>query len=287
VIRRCPTRLTILSVALAIGSGLQPAYTLADGIANYNLTTTSALSSPSGPPPGTPSVTLNSTLSNGSTTVSMPSTNGLGVGYQVTGTGIPSGTTISQISSDGSQVTLNQGATVSGGESLMFTPTIVPPQIIALIEPAGGVITPPSSSALGPLTILSGSQGFNSSGVYDYLASTKDANGNPLQAIGLSFYGQGLSSLANGGILKFSLDVADQSAPPQLVSQTPGVSITLQPAASTSGSGDTNTGAGGGTTVITESVPEPLSILVWSALAGAGLLRSRVLRKPRAGATKG
>jgi len=286
VIRRCPTRLTMLSVALAIGTGLQPAFTLADGIANYNLTTTSALSSPSGPPPGTQSVTLNSTVTNGSTTVSVPSTTGLGVGYQVTGTGIPSGTTISQIGSDGSQVTLSQGATASGGESLMFTPTIAPPQIIALIEPAGGVVTPPSSSALGPLTILSGSQGFNSSGVYDYLASTKDANGNPLQAIGLSFYGQGLASLASGGILKFSLDVADQSAPPQLVSQTPGVSITLQPA-TTSGSGDTSTGGGGGTTGTTENIPEPLSVLVWLSLAGVGVLRSRVLRKQRAGATKG
>jgi hypothetical protein len=269
----------MLSITLAVGFGVQPAFTLADGIANYNLTTTSALPSPSGPPPGTSSVTLNSTLSNGSSTVNVPSTTGLGVGYQVTGIGIPSGTTISQISSDGSQVTLSQSATLSGGESLVFTPTIAPPQIIALIEPAGGVVTPPSSSALGPLTILSGSQGFNSSGVYDYLASTKDANGNPLQAIGLSFYGQGLASLANGGILKFSLDVANQSAPPQLVSQTPGVSITLQPTADTSGSGDTSTGADGGTTITTQNIPEPLSVLVWSVLAGAGLLRSRVLRK--------
>ena len=104
--------------------------------------------------------------------------------------------------------TLSQNATISGPESLVFTPTIAPPQVVALIEPAGGVVTPPSSSALGPLTILAGSQGFNTSGVYDYLASTKDSNGNPLQALGLSFYGQGLASLANGGILKFSLNVA-------------------------------------------------------------------------------
>ena len=91
-----------------------------------------------------------------------------------------------------------------------------------------------SSSTVGPLTILSGSQGFNASGVYDYLASTKDSNGNPLQALGLSFYGQGLASAANGGILNFSLNVTNQGAPPQLVSQTPGVSITLQPSDSSS-----------------------------------------------------
>ena len=97
MIRRCPTLLTMLSAALAFGFGLQPASTRADGIANYTLTSTDAWPAPSGPPPGTPSVTLNSTVSNGSATVSVPSTTGLAVGYQVTGTGIPSGTTVSQI----------------------------------------------------------------------------------------------------------------------------------------------------------------------------------------------
>jgi hypothetical protein len=279
VIRRCPTLLTMLSVVSAFG--FEPAFTRADGIANYTLTTTDALPAPSGPPPGTPSVTLNSTLTSGSATAQVPSATGLGVGYQVSGTGVPSGTTVGQISSDGSHITLSQNATVSGSESLVFTPTIAPPQVVALIEPAGGVVTPPSSSALGPLTILAGSQGFNASGVYDYLASTKDANGNPLQAFGLSFYGQGLASLANGGMLKFSLDVADQNAPPQLVSQTPGVSIALQqPADNSTGTGGTNTGTGTGQSSPSET-PEPLSVLVWSALAGAGVLRSRILRKPR------
>jgi hypothetical protein len=229
-------------------------------------------------------VTINGNLSSGSATVSVPSTTGLGVGYQVTGSGIPSGTTVTQLGSAGTQVTLSQNATASGAESLTFTPTIAPPQVVALINPAGGVITPSSSSALGPLTILSGSQGFYANGVYDYLAKTTDANGNPLQALGLSFYGQGLASLANGGILKFSLDVANQNSPPQLVSQTPGVSIALQPSESSSGSTGstgTDTNSGGNTQVTTESIPEPLSVLVWSALAAAGLLRSRVLRKPR------
>jgi hypothetical protein len=278
VIRRCPTLLTMLLVVSAFG--FEPAFTRADGIANYTLTTTNALPAPSGPPPGTPSVTLNSTLTSGSSTAQVPSTTGLGVGYNVSGTGVPSQTTVSQISSDGSHVTLSNNATVSGAESLVFTPIPAPPQVVALVEPAGGVVTPPSSSALGPLTILAGSQGFNASGVYDYLAKSTDANGNPLQAFGLSFYGQGLASLANGGMLKFSLDVADQNTPPQLVSQTPGVSIALQPADSTTGTGGTNTGTGGGQGSPSET-PEPLSFLVWSALAGAGLLRSRALRKSR------
>jgi hypothetical protein len=271
----------MLVVASALGFGFEPALSQADGIANYTLTTSTALPAPSGPPPGTPSVTLDSTLTAGSASAQVPTTTGLAVGYQVSGTGIPNGTTIGHISSNGSQVTLSQNATVSGAESLVFTPTVAPPQVVALVEPAGGVITPPSSSALGPLTILSGSQGFNASGVYDYLASTKDSNGNPLQAFGLSFYGQGLASLANGGILKFSLDVANQNTPPQLVSQTPGVSITLQSADSATGAGSTNTGGGGGGQISPSETPEPLSLLVWSTLVGAGLLKSRVLRKPR------
>jgi hypothetical protein len=279
--RWCPT---LLVAALAFGLALQPVSLRADGLATYTLTSTNGLPAPSGPPPGTPPVTLNGTLSTGSPTVSVPSTSGLGVGYQVSGTGVPSGTTVTSIGSSGAQVTLSQSATATGGESLTFTPVIAPPQVVALINPAGGVVTPPSSSALGPLTILSGSQGFNASGVYDYLASTKDQSGNPLQALGLSFYGQGLSSLANGGILKFSLDVANQNSPPQLVSQTPGVTISLQTSGTSTGStGTTGTdnNSTGGTQIGTASVPEPLSVLVWSAMAGAGLLQARTRRKRR------
>jgi hypothetical protein len=143
---------------------------------------------------------------------------------------------------------------------------------VALIEPAGGVVTPPSTSTQGPLTILTGSTGFNKSGVYDYLASTTDSNGQPLQALGLSFYGQGLAA---GGVLNFSLNVVNASTPPQLVSQTSGVTITLDapnstPTPSSSGSSSSNANA---------EIPEPLSLLLWSALAGAGLFRARAQRR--------
>ena len=100
--RRYPTLLTSLGAALVLSLGLQPASSQADGIAgtaDYTLTTTTALPAPTGPPPGTPSVTLSSTLSNGSATVNVPSTSGVAVGYEVSGTGIPTGTTVSQISS--------------------------------------------------------------------------------------------------------------------------------------------------------------------------------------------
>jgi len=242
------------------------------GTADYTLTTTTALPAPTGPPPNTPSVTLNSTLTNGSPTVTLPSTTGVAVGYGVSGTGIPSGTTVSQINSASTQLTLSQNATTTGSESLMFSPAIAPPQIVALIQPngnltltTGGVITPSQSATQGPLTILSGSSGFNTSGVYDYLAT---ASGQ--QALGLSFYGQGL---AKGGIVNFSLNVANQSSPPQLSVQPAGTGVTIALTPPTTPPPSTTT------TVTDTAVPEPLSLLLWSTLAGAGLLRVRALRQ--------
>jgi hypothetical protein len=135
--------------------------------------------------------------------------------------------------------------------------------------------------------------------VYDYLASKdqngnplKDSNGNPLQALGLSFYGPspgqggGLASVANGGNLKFSLDVTDPNSPPQLVPapNSSGINITLQtPDTSKGSTGTTGTdnNGNGGTQIGNASIPEPLSVLVWSAMAGAGLLRARTWRKRR------
>jgi hypothetical protein len=194
----------------------------------------------------------------------------LAVGYEVSGAGIPAETTISQINSSHSLITLSQAATTSGTESLQFAPNVAPPQVVALIQPPGGVVVPPSSSTQGPLTILANSSGFNTSGVYDFLATKTDSNGQPVQALGLSFYGQGLAA---GGVLNFSLNVANQNAPPQLVSQTTGVTIALSQTTPASTPPDSGVPAA--------RTPEPLSILLWSILAGAGLLRARALRQPQ------
>jgi len=200
--------LTALVAAVALGWGLQTKSTRADqvGTADYTLTSTAGLPTPTGPSP-------------------------------------------------------NSGSS-----------DIAAPQVVALIEPAGGVVTPASTSAQGPLTVLAGSQGFDTRGVYDYLASTTDSNGQPLQALGLSFYGQGLAA---GGILNFSLNVANASDPPQLVSQTPGVTINLDPVSSNSNSSSSSQNSS-----TDAEVPEPLSLILWSTLAGAGLLRARTLRRP-------
>jgi hypothetical protein len=235
--------------------------------AEYTLTTKSGLPAPTGPLPGTPNVTVTGTLASGSTTVTVPSTSGLAVGYGVTGNGIPTGTTISQIDSTQSQVMLSQNASASGSESLVFTPNVSPPQVVAQIVPAGGVYTPPTTSAVGPLTVLASSKGFTTSGLYDSLATTTDSSGKLEQLLGLSFYGQGLKA---GGELDFTLAITNPSSPPQLKSLVDGVTITLdQPPTSSDGSGS----------IVNAQTPEPLSLLLWSALALAGLVRARAARR--------
>jgi hypothetical protein len=274
VIRRCPASLTVLAIGAAFLSS-QPGSARADGInssatagaADYTLTTTTALPAPTGPPPGTPVVTLSTTITSGSPSVTLPTGGSVSVGYGVSGNGIPAGTTVTQVSTSGiPQLTLSHSATTSGTGSLTFTPNIAPPQVVALIQPPGGVVVPPASSTQGPLTILPNSKGFNSSGVYDFLASKTDGNGQALQALGLSFYGQGLAA---GGILNFSLNVASQNTPPRLVSQTTGVTITLSQTPPPS----TPTDHG----VPAAETPEPLSLLLWSVLAGVGLVRARAV----------
>jgi hypothetical protein len=158
------------------------------------------------------------------------------------------------------------------------------PQVLALIEPAGGVVTPATTSTQGPLTILPGSSGFDTNGVYDYLANVTQ-NGQPFEGLGLSFYGQGLAA---NGVLNFSLNVTNVSNPPQLVSGTSGVTITLDPTSSSSGSsssssssstsGSSSSSSSSSSGVGSESVsaPEPLSILLWATLVAAGFVRARM-----------
>lgn len=165
------------------------------------------------------------------------------------------------------------------------------PQVEALIEPAGGVVTPATTSTQGPLTILPGSHGFEASGVWDYLANATQ-NGQTYEGLGLSFYGQGLAA---GGVLNFSLNVANVNDPPQLVSATPGVMITLNSTNSTgssstgsssSSSSSSSSGSSSSTSSGTvDSVPEPLSVFLWVTLAAAGLMRARVTCRAKQAAT--
>jgi hypothetical protein len=154
------------------------------------------------------------------------------------------------------------------------------PEITAVVNPVG-VVPPPRGSITGPLTILPGSSGFDTQNLAVYLGNfPSDPNAAiTSQALGLSFYGRGLAA---GGVLNFALTIDKSLAnnPPQLLVDprlTSGISIKLDgvehssPTPSTSGSPTPDAGGA--------KVPEPLSMMVWSILGAAGLLRSGLGRR--------
>jgi hypothetical protein len=150
------------------------------------------------------------------------------------------------------------------------------PQVVASIVPTGSVVPPlmPDGTQGSPLTILPDSFGFDPTHLVVALKDGTTSSGQPDQLFGLIFYGQGLQP---GGMLHFSLSIDKSLAnnPPQLVSQTPGISISLD-SASTPGQG------GGGSSnqgPPDQSVPEPLSMIVWTAVLGCAIARSRLKRR--------
>lgn len=162
-------------------------------------------------------------------------------------------------------------------------------QVVAEIQPPGSVFAPASSKD-SPLTVLTGSGGFNASGLTVAIGTGKLANGDPLQVLNLQF---DKSGFAPGGVLDFSLNLgANYAGPaPTLLLEDPttglapaGLSIAAftPPTTSTgNGSGSTNPTAGGGTVIPSNNVPEPVSIALWSVAAGLSLLRARAFRRAR------
>jgi len=161
------------------------------------------------------------------------------------------------------------------------SPNITGPQVEALIIPPGGVVPPTSSTGtqLSPLTVLSGSTGFDPNQLVVALKNTTGANGQPEQMFGLVFFGQGFSA---GGSLNFSLsiDKALANNPPMLEVLTPGISITpITGPSSNTGSGTTSGSiGGGGAGTISNAIPEPMSIMVWSVMLVI-LARRRLARR--------
>jgi hypothetical protein len=158
------------------------------------------------------------------------------------------------------------------------------PQVVASVTPVDSVVPPTGSdgSQLSPLTILNTSSGFDPSQVIVALKDTVSNAGSPEQLFGLSF---GAGGLKPGGEVDFTLSVAKSlTTPPVLQSLTPGITIsTLGSTNSTTTSTSTpssapQTSTNSGSTL---SIPEPMSVVLWSALAGAGLLRARAIKSRR------
>jgi hypothetical protein len=154
----------------------------------------------------------------------------------------------------------------TGGAAIndLVVSTVVPPNSIQ-----------PINATTSPLSIVSGSFGFDQSNLQVFLTPT-DAK---VQEIALLF---GNGGLAPGGTLDFKVSLepgysslmaptltlqppyADLSTTaPQLMSYTPNV-------------------AGGAPPT---SAPEPIPLALWSVLAGAGLLRARAFRRSRRSAS--
>ena len=161
------------------------------------------------------------------------------------------------------------------------------PQIVALITPAGSVVPPTLSNGTqgSPLTVLTGSTGFDPSQLVVALNNAPSSTGQPQQQLGLVFYGEGFQA---GGVLNFALSInsALASDPPELKSLTQGVTITADspPAATTTSGASGNGGSSSGSP--TNSVvnnPEPLSVILWSAVLVGVVARNRVLSRRKAG----
>jgi hypothetical protein len=180
--------------------------------------------------------------------------------------------------------------------SLTTSPTIgVPsanisgPQVVALITPAGSVVPPALSNGTqeSPLTILPGSTGFDPSQLVVALNNAPSSTGQPQQQLGLVFYGQGLRA---GGVLNFALSISSALAsdPPKLQSLTQGVTITADspPAATTTTSGASGNGASSSSSsangVVNVNTPEPLSVILWSAVLVGVVARNRMLSRGKA-----
>ena len=161
------------------------------------------------------------------------------------------------------------------------------PQVVALITPTGSVVPPTLSNGTqgSPLTVLPDSTGFNASQLVVALRDATSSTGQPEQQLGLVFYGQGLQA---GGVLHFALSInsALASDPPLLQSLTPGITITADSPTSTtttSGvSGNSGSSSGSSTNNGVVNNPEPLSVILWSAVLVGVVARNRMLSRRQA-----
>jgi hypothetical protein len=162
-------------------------------------------------------------------------------------------------------------------------PTSTSPQLVWAF-PLGS-ITPPTSSGTtqSPLTLPSNVTGFDPSQLVVGLKDGTDNSGKAAQLFGLSFFGSGVKA---GTDIPITLSVSPSltSAPtPELLSNVGGVTLkalATSSSGSSSSSDNTSSGSSGSSTEpVKATVPEPLSLALWTALTTAGLWRARSFRR--------
>ena len=148
-------------------------------------------------------------------------------------------------------------------------------EVLAAALPAGSIFEPAGKSS--PLTIMAGSSGFNASDVQVVVGDgTNSTTGQPVQVLQLNFDSAGFKA---GGVLNFSLELTT-ATPPQLELVAPVSGLTFSQIPSTSGtSGSSSGGDGSSVGQITNAIPEPVSVLLWTAAAAGILLRARSYRR--------
>ncbi len=102
------------------------------------------------------------------------------------------------------------------------------------------------------------------------------------QSTGEQILGLFIQNGLNGGsALQLPL-YYNTSTPPTLIPLTAGVNVSVSSSVSTDTTGGSQaSGTGGGGVTPNAQTPEPLSFLIWAALAGGMLVRARLLRQSR------
>jgi len=181
-------------------------------------------------------------------------------------------------------------------------------EVVTYVVPPGAIN---DKTVESPLTILAGSSGFDPEALLvavgnGVVPEGQENAGDPVQGLALNF-GQG--GFAPGGVFNFSLNLNPAiSDAPNLVllpDSLAGLAIQNVPPTSVDvggddgvdtgggdgGNGGSNGGGGdggggpvvppggGGSNGPENQVPEPMSVVIWSVLAGLGLARARKLRR--------
>ena len=150
-------------------------------------------------------------------------------------------------------------------------PTSTEPQVVIAVSPAGSIVPPTlSDGTLGsPITVPANSTGFDPKQLVVALLNTNDASGNPVQELGLNFFGSGLKA-GTSIPLTLSINSSMASNPPTLSVLTPGFSFqsasppsssSATPAISSRGSSNSSDASSGAL-----PIPEPLSLVLWSSI---------------------
>jgi len=175
----------------------------------------------------------------------------------------------------GASIVTENGTKYAYYELVNTRPSPVSDLVLAGVVPPTAIVPPPSAGPsgpnLGPLTIVKGSSGFDANNLP---VITSPPGANPA---GIGFDFTTVTDLANPANFKYSRDPSyNLSNTPSLTLQAPDADLTMFSYTPTA----PNAAPGAAT-----NTPEPVSLALWSALAGAGLIRARAFRRARRQAT--